>query len=192
MMVVHSERAFDGHNSAAVVWVCRHPTPYPESDPTDSSDDLTCDVRRGGPLHPPGNPTVLDSGSLLCSTVSHDLAPLTPKNFANPQIEQPCHVVPQPLTAYTIPESSAVADPELSACRRLISRAFVPREIISLIEAILTNEAETDIIDDLRGEDAQTFIDLVHGVRLQFPFPGHRLIFFAPSPTPSLFVDRRP
>ena len=151
------------------------------------------DVQRGGLFHSPSNTTLRDSGSLFYSTISHKLTPPTPEDFANSQIEQPCGMVPQPSTAYTVSGLSAVVDPEQSACRRLISCAFIPREIIPLIEAIFTSDAETDVIGDLRGEDAQTFIDLVHGVRLQFHLEGDICRFFCPpAPTPSLFTIHLP
>ena len=164
--IIHSERTFDMDKSAAGVGTFQDPSPYPESDPLDSNDDPMYDVQREGLFRSPSSRTLLNSGSPFCSTTSHKLAPLAPKDFANSQIEQPHDMILRPSTEYTISESSTVVVPEPSACRRLISRAFVPREIISLIEAIFTSEAETDIVGDLRGEDAQTFIDLVHEVRL--------------------------
>jgi len=75
-------------------------------------------------------------------------------------------------------DSSTFADPKSSACRRLISHTFSPHEIVSLIQVIFTSKAEINIIRDLRGDDAQTFIDVVHGVRPHFflSFPRHLLI----------------
>ena len=76
------------------------------------------------------------------------------------------------------PDSSILVDPKSSACRRLINHTFSPRKTISLIEVIFTSKAEINIIRDLRGDDAQTFIDVVHGVRFHFLYilPMHLLI----------------
>ena len=102
--------------------------------------------------------------------------------------EQPDTMAPQPSTLYTASDSSILVDPKPSACRRLISYTFSPHETISLIKVIFTSKAEIDIIRGLRGDDAQTFIDVVHGVRLHFfSFPRYLLIasfaFDLPPPT---------
>ena len=55
--------------------------------------------------------------------------------------------------------------PEESACRRLISRVFSPREIISLIEEIFMGKDEVNVIGCLGSDAAQTFIEVVHKVR---------------------------
>ena len=47
------------------------------------------------------------------------------------------------------------------ACRRLIERVFAPGELPSLIEAAFSSKDETDMIRRLRGNDAQTFIDVI-------------------------------
>ena len=81
-------------------------------------------------------------------------------------------------TPDTSSDLSALADPKSSACRRLISHTFSPHETVSLIQVIFTSKAEINIIRDLRGDDAQAFIDAVHGVRLRFilSFLKHLLI----------------
>ena len=56
-------------------------------------------------------------------------------------------------------------DLEESACRRLISRAFSPQELPSLIEGIFTKKDEVKMIGSLDRVAAQSFIDVVHEVR---------------------------
>ena len=56
-------------------------------------------------------------------------------------------------------------DDDLSACRRLISRAFSPHELPSLIEEIFTSKDEVRMIGSLARDAAQSFIDVVHQVR---------------------------
>ena len=82
-------------------------------------------------------------------------------------------------TLHATPGPFILVDPKSSAFRRLINHTFSPHEIISLIGVIFTSEAEINIIRDLRGDDAQMFIDVVHGVRPHFPLPflTHLLIF---------------
>ena len=81
-------------------------------------------------------------------------------------------------TLHATPGPFILVNPKSSACRRLINHTFSPHEIISLIGVIFTSEAEINIIRDLRGDDAQMFIDVVHGVRPHFllPFLTHLLI----------------
>ena len=122
------------------------------------------------------------------SYTPYELSPSITEDFASLSIEQPDNVAPQPSTVYTTSNPSILVDPDPSACRRLISRhgALSPREIIALIEEIFTSEAEISIVRDLRGSDAQAFIDVVHEVRLYIsPFLSHSLIAFS-FPIPSL------
>ena len=58
------------------------------------------------------------------------------------------------------------------ALKRLIERAFVLSELPLLIEAIFSNEDESDTVSSLRGDDAQTFIDVIDEVLLTL-FPHH-------------------
>jgi len=87
-----------------------------------------------------------------------------------------------PITAisrsvYPTPDSSILLDLDAPACKRLTSRAFSPHEVIPLIEAIFTNQNEVKMIGFLRGDEAQTFIDVIHEVRLRHPsFPRRGLI----------------
>jgi hypothetical protein len=74
-----------------------------------------------------------------------------------------------PLTVYPTPGSSIPIEFSAPACRRLISRAFFPDQVISLIAAIFTSRDEVEAIGYLCGDSAQTFIDVVHEVRLHAP-----------------------
>jgi len=77
---------------------------------------------------------------------------------------------PMTSTLHTASNLPTFVDSKLSACRRLISHAFSPHETVPLIEVIFTSKAEIVIIRGLRGDDAQTFIDVVHEVRPHFFF----------------------
>ena len=46
----------------------------------------------------------------------------------------------------------------------MIEGAFVPDELSSLIEAVFSNLDEVNTIRGLRGDDAQTFIDMIDEV----------------------------
>lgn len=52
-----------------------------------------------------------------------------------------------------------------AAWKHLIGREFSSREVVSLIEAALTSEDSPMVIRDLRGDDAQTFVDVIKEVR---------------------------
>ena len=59
------------------------------------------------------------------------------------------------------------------ACTSLIRRTFSPPEVISLIEAIFTSKDEVKMLRNLRGDDAQTFVNVISEVRpALFPFSG--------------------
>ena len=71
----------------------------------------------------------------------------------------------QPSAIYPTPDPSTIVNLEASVCRRLISRAFSPHELIPLIEEIFTRKDEVNMIGCLDRDAAQTFIDVVHEVR---------------------------
>jgi len=71
---------------------------------------------------------------------------------------------PPPSIACSTPDPSTL-DLEVSAYGRLISRAFSPHELISLIEEIFTRKDEIKMIGCLGRDAAQTFIDVAHEVR---------------------------
>jgi len=71
------------------------------------------------------------------------------------------------LTDYPTPDSPTPADP--SVCRRLISRAFSSHGVIPLIGGVFMNKDELQLVSSLRGDDAQTFIDVTHEVRIHSP-----------------------
>ena len=77
------------------------------------------------------------------------------------------------------PGASIVIDPREQAWRRLISRAVPQGELPSLIETLFSDGNATNMVDHLQGGDAQTFIDVIDGVRCQIPyFRGMRRFTF--------------
>lgn len=82
-------------------------------------------------------------------------------------------------SVYPTPDSSVLIDLDAPACKRLISQSFLPHEVIPLIGTIFTSQNEVKMIGYLRGGDAQTFIDVIHKVRVHAPsFPRRGLIAF--------------
>ena len=79
-------------------------------------------------------------------------------------------------TVYPIPDPSTLVGLEASVCRCLISRAFSPHELVSLIEEIFTRRCEINMIGCLDRDAAQTFIDVVHEVCPVIPHLGRGLI----------------
>ena len=73
--------------------------------------------------------------------------------------------VPQPL-------------PGTPAWKYLIDHIYSPREVISLIETAFLDDGEVRLLYDPRGDDAQTFVDVIHEVRPHIPSPEHGLIAF--------------
>ena len=64
------------------------------------------------------------------------------------------------------PTFSLTVDPvKPPAWKRLINPTLTPDERISLIMAIFSDPKEVEMVRNLSGDDAQTFIDLVDGVR---------------------------
>ena len=70
-----------------------------------------------------------------------------------------------PLMAHQVPESPDLLGPDATACERLIRGFHSPQQVVSLIEAIFTSTDEVAMIRDLRGDDAQGFVDVVNEVR---------------------------
>ena len=78
-----------------------------------------------------------------------------------------------PLIAHTVSTSSGIsAGSEAPAWKRLISHSLLPHEVISLIDAAFTSKEEVKVINGLRGDDAQTFINTIHEVRFRSFLPG--------------------
>ena len=75
-----------------------------------------------------------------------------------------------PLMVHSVPDSSNLVDLDVPACKRLISRTPSPQEVTSLIETIFMSKEEVKMIRDLRGDDAQTFVDVIHGICFAFSF----------------------
>ena len=65
-----------------------------------------------------------------------------------------------------VPDSSIPADSDEPAWKHLISRSLPPSEVVSLIGTIFASKDEVKMVFELRGNDAQTFIDVIHGVGL--------------------------
>ena len=82
------------------------------------------------------------------------------------------HIGGRLLAVYTTPGSSVPFYLDAPACRRLISRTFLPDQVIDLIEAVFTKQDEVKAIGYLCGDDAQNFIDVIHEVNFHTPsFP---------------------
>ena len=62
-------------------------------------------------------------------------------------------------------------DSDTPAWKRLICHPLLPPEVISLINAIFMNRDEVKVVCNLRGDDAQTFIDAMHKVCLISSLP---------------------
>jgi hypothetical protein len=62
------------------------------------------------------------------------------------------------------PDPSTSIDSYDQAWQRLISGAVPQDELASLIETIFSSEKATDVADSLKGNDVQTFIDVLDGV----------------------------
>ena len=97
-------------------------------------------------------------------------------------------------SVYPTPDSSILVDLDAPACKRLTSGTFSPHEVVPLIEAIFTNQSEVKMIGYLRRDEAQNFIDAIHGVRLSTPsFPRRGLtslvLFGSPTLAFSLSAD---
>ena len=60
---------------------------------------------------------------------------------------------------------------QLLGFKRLITRAFAPHELTSLVEAIFSSNDTGDTIHSLVGEDVQTFVDVIDEAR---PTSAHR------------------
>ena len=66
-----------------------------------------------------------------------------------------------PLMVHPVPEFGL----DVPACKRLISGALSQQQVIYLIKVIFTSKDEVAMIRDLRGDDAQAFVDTVYEVR---------------------------
>jgi len=68
------------------------------------------------------------------------------------------------LTTYSTSDSLAHVDHDEPAWKRLTSRTFLPHELGSLLEATLMSDDVVKVIGNLCGDDAQTFVDVIHEV----------------------------
>ena len=107
------------------------------------------------------------SNSLNLSTVTkgptftEENAPTTGSLLAQAQAQSTRTISTQAPTMVT-PTDDVL---EESACRRLITHAFFPHELPSLIEEMFTRKDEVKAIGSLDRDAAQSFIDVVHNVR---------------------------
>ena len=67
-----------------------------------------------------------------------------------------------------IAPDSSLTTPNVAACGRLVRREFVPHELPSLINTILSSHDKDEMIRCLPGDDAQTFIDVMDEARSTF------------------------
>ena len=67
-----------------------------------------------------------------------------------------------PLTVYPTSDLSVLANPDTPTCKPATSHTPSPHEVISLVEEIFTSRDEVKMIDFLSGDDAQTFINVIH------------------------------
>ena len=71
------------------------------------------------------------------------------------------------IAVYLTSDSPTPTDPGEPTWKRLASRAFLPHEVASLIEATLMSQGEVKMIGNLCGGDAQSFVDVIHEVPSQ-------------------------
>jgi hypothetical protein len=73
-----------------------------------------------------------------------------------------------PLMDYPTPGPYIPVDSDIPAYKRLtsLSHLYFPHEVISLIEAVFKSIDEVKMVNHLRGDDAQTFVDVIHEVCL--------------------------
>ena len=155
-------------------------TPYPpaENDPEpEESEPTRVSTPEAAPALSPQDAT--GDGSQVESGESSSRSRLYHKLVGS--TDHPSHVTPNcdlPVTAYPIP-SPPPADHHVPACRRLIDRAFTPSDVVPLIGAVFMSRDELQLVSEFRGDDAQTFIDVIFEVRLHAPsFLGYDLIVF--------------
>ena len=63
------------------------------------------------------------------------------------------------------------------AWKRLISRTVPQDELPFLIKTIFSDRETIKMVDQLRGSDAQAFVDIIDGVRQCPLFPRSRLVY---------------
>lgn len=68
--------------------------------------------------------------------------------------------------AHPAPGPSILLNSDTPAWKRLCAHASLPHEVISLVQAIFMSKDEVKSIFDLRGDDAQSFLDVIHKVCL--------------------------
>ena len=69
-----------------------------------------------------------------------------------------------PQALHPVPGSSILVDFNVPTWKRLCSSAFSLSKVIFLVETIFTSKEEIKVVCNLRGDDAQSFIDATHKV----------------------------
>ena len=113
-----------------------------------------------------GGPGVGERSPRLAPVVPHDTATVSISGESGASLAPP-----PPTSCGTLiapPNSFFHLNSNRSAFGLLIGRAFDPRELPLLVEAIFSNKDERDTIRRLRGDDAQIFIDLMDEARSAF------------------------
>ena len=114
----------------------------------------------------------------LINAVRSTDRPSQPLHLCGDAYTQNCDLSP---TDHPTPNPPTPTDYDTPACRRLITHDFSPQDVVPLIGAVLTSRDELQLVSDLRRDDAQTFIDVIHKVRLHTSsFLGYSLITFVP------------
>ena len=136
---------------------------YKHAKPTQTPSHIPGVVKRTN--RPPSTASSDDEVSLALSSSGSLLTlPVQRRRLLTP-IYGPAALPPAtPGTSRTV-ATPTVDGLEESACRRLISGAFSPHELPSLIEEIFTKKDEVKMIGSLDRDAAQSFIDAVHEVR---------------------------
>ena len=84
-----------------------------------------------------------------------------PGSYANEDHSLTGDVTPSPTPGPSLVLSSG----EQALLQRLINRAVAEGGLVSVIEAIFSNEKVSDIVEWLSRDNAQTFLDVVDEVR---------------------------
>jgi len=58
-------------------------------------------------------------------------------------------------------ESPLISDPDRRALKRLVSHPVPQDELLSVIGEIVSNVKAANIVEELKGNDAQTFADII-------------------------------
>ena len=115
------------------------------------------------PHQPPPSSTSISDVNRDVSTFVSDIHMLHSQEGAADQ-----HNGNLPPVDYPTPGLYVPANSDVPACKRLtsLSHPYFPHEVISLIEAVFKSKDKVKKVDHLRGDDSQTFVDVIHEVCL--------------------------